>query len=99
MIMTTMELEAQKAMLAREILSIDDIELVKKLKQAVSRIIAKANAKQEEAEEDLTPYTMEEINSWIDEAEAEEEAGIPGIPHEEVFRNMEKKYPWLCKYQ
>lgn len=30
MIMTTMELEAQKAMLAREILSIDDIELVKK---------------------------------------------------------------------
>lgn len=28
--MTTMELEAQKAMLAREILSIDDIELVKK---------------------------------------------------------------------
>lgn len=97
--MTTMELEAQKAMLAREILSIDDMELVKKLKQTISRTIAKAKAKKEEVKEDLTPYTMEEINSWIDEAEAEEEAGIEGTPHEEVFRNMEKKYPWLCKYQ
>ncbi|MCD8182099.1 MAG: hypothetical protein LUE99_02310 [Bacteroides sp.] len=98
--MTTMELEAQKAMLAREILNIDDLELVKKLKNYVSRTIAKAKAKEEEVEEeDLTPYTMEEINSWIDEAEAEEEAGIPGTPHEQVFANMEKKYPWLCQYQ
>ena len=29
----------------------------------------------EEEEEHLTPYTMEEINAWIDESEADEEAG------------------------
>lgn len=52
-----------------------------------------------EEKEDLTPYTMEEINSWIDEAEAEEAEGIPGTPNKLVFSNMEKKYPWLCKYQ
>ena len=34
---------------------------------------------------DLKPYTMEEINSMLDEAEAEIAAGI-GIPHEDVMR-------------
>lgn len=98
--MTTMELEAQKAMLAREILNIDDLELVKKLKKYICKTIAKAKVEaKEEMKEDLTPYTMEEINSWIDEAEAEEKAGIPGTPHEQVMQNMEKKYPWLCQYQ
>ena len=91
--MTTMELEAQKAMLAREILNIDDMEMVKKVKAYLVRIVTKnAKAKEEVAEEkeDLTPYTMEEINSWIDEAEAEEEAGIPGTPHEVVMQKMRK---------
>lgn len=45
--MTTMELEAQKAMLAREILSIDDMELVKKLKTYLVRIGAKSKTKKD----------------------------------------------------
>ena len=36
------------------------------------------------------PYTMEEINAMIDEAEAEIAAG-KGIPHEEVMRELEEE--------
>lgn len=40
--------------------------------------------------EDLfRPYTMEEVNAMLDEAEADFEAGR-GIPDEEVWREMEK---------
>lgn len=38
---------------------------------------------------DLKPYTMEEVNAMLDEAEAEIAAGI-GIPHEEVMREWEE---------
>ena len=50
----------------------------------------------EEEEERLTPYTMEEINAWIDESEADEEAGRT-YTCAEVQQMMEAKYPWLCK--
>ena len=43
----------------------------------------------EEEEEHLTPYTMEEINAWIDQAEADFAAGR-GIPAEEADKEMEK---------
>ena len=39
---------------------------------------------------DLKPYTMEEINAMLDEAEAEIAAG-KGIPHEEVMRRWDEK--------
>lgn len=42
------------------------------------------------------PFTMEELNRWMDEAEAEIEAGEV-MTSEEVFAEMERKYPWLCK--
>ena len=51
---------------------------------------------EEEEEEHLTPYTMEEINAWIDESEADEEAGRT-YTCAEVRQMMETKYPWLCK--
>ena len=50
----------------------------------------------DEEEEHLTPYTMEEINAWIDESEADEEAGRT-YTCAEVKQMMEAKYPWLCK--
>ena len=94
--MTTMELRQS---LFQEIAHImDSDELTRKTLEYVRKLRMK-EAKKNEVKEDLTPYTIEEINSWIDEAEEEEEKGIPGTPNEEVFRNMEKKYPWLCKYQ
>ena len=51
---------------------------------------------EKEKEEHLTPYTMEEINAWIDESEADEEAGRT-YTTAEVKQMMETKYPWLCK--
>lgn len=43
----------------------------------------------EEEEERLTPYTMEEINAWIDESEADFAAGRY-ISNEEMNRRMER---------
>lgn len=98
--MKTMDLNAYRNELALQILSTDNLEVLKKMKKYFARIAkVEGTAAVAEEKEDLAPYTMEEINSWIDEGEAEEEAGIPGIPQKEVFARMEKKHPWLCKYQ
>lgn len=88
--MTTMELEAYKMELIREIVETDSREVLDAMKRGMKRARKKININKNEAQEDLTPYTMEEINSWIDEAEAEEEAGIEGIPHEEFMNRMKK---------
>ena len=45
----------------------------------------------EEEEKHLTPYTMEEINAWIDDFEAELEAGEPGYTLEEFDTQMRKE--------
>jgi predicted transcriptional regulator len=42
------------------------------------------------SEENLKPYTMEEINAMIDESEAEIAAGL-GTPHEEVMREWDEE--------
>ena len=46
-------------------------------------------AKKEE-DEHLRPFTMEELNARIDQAEAEIAAGL-GTPHEEVMREMDEE--------
>lgn len=89
--MTTLELDAQRMELIRNIMETDNIEVLKKMKKYFARVSRR------EAKEDLTPYTMEELNARIDEAEAEIDAGIPGQTMEEVRANITKKYPWLCK--
>lgn len=43
-----------------------------------------------EEKEQMRPYTREEINAMIDEAEANFAAG-KGIPHEEVMREWEEE--------
>ena len=49
-----------------------------------------ADRVQKEQEEQLKPYTMEEINAMLDEAEADFAAG-KGIPHEEVMHRSREK--------
>ncbi len=49
----------------------------------------------DEEEEHLTPYMMEEINAWIDDFEAELEAGEPGYTLEEFDTQMRKEHGWL----
>ena len=46
-------------------------------------------AKKEQSEQ-LRPYTMQELNARIDQAEAEIAAGL-GTPHEEVMREMDEE--------
>lgn len=91
MIMTLMELDAHRMELIRNIMETDNIEVLKKMKKYFARV------SRSETKEELTPYTMEELNARIDEAEAEIDAGIPGYTMEEVQANITKKYPWLCK--
>ena len=43
-----------------------------------------------EQDEQLHPFTMEELNARIDQAEAEIAAGL-GTPHEEVMREMDEE--------
>ena len=44
-----------------------------------------------DTEKDMRPYTMEEINEMLDQAEANFAAGR-GIPGEEVFRELEEEF-------
>lgn len=82
--MTTMELDAHRMELIRNIMETDNLEVLKKMKKYFVRV------SKEQVKEDLTPYTMEELNARIDEAEAEIDAGVPGIPHEEMMQRMRK---------
>ena len=66
------------------------LELVTMLIESVRPAVAKAEATDDE-ENSLRPYTMEEINAMLDEAEAEIAAGI-GIPDEEVWRELEEEF-------
>ncbi len=53
-------------------------------------LIEQANKQEKEQGYDLTPFTMDEINAMLDEAEADFEAGR-GIPHEQVMREMDEE--------
>ena len=90
-IMSTMELDAHRMELIRNIIETDNLEVLKKMKKYFVRVT------KEETKENLTPYTMEELNARIDEAEAEIDAGVPGHTIEELHELMVCKYPWLCK--
>lgn len=89
--MSTMELDAHRMELIRNIMETDNLEVLKKMKKYFVRVT------KEETKENLTPYTMEELNARIDEAEAEIDAGVPGHTMEELHELMVSKYPWLCK--
>ena len=47
----------------------------------------------EEEEERLTPYTMEEINAWIDESEADEERLTHGLTKARLMKKPEGHTP------
>lgn len=84
--MTTIELEAYKAELAREILMSDSRQLLDKVKKLLH--------KEAKVREQLMPYTLEELNARIDEAEAEIEAGEV-LTCEEANAEVRKSLPWL----
>jgi len=85
--MGTVELDTCRNELIRDILATDNIEVLRTMRRAYRRVMAKAMYRAEKL------YTMEELNARIDEAEAEE----GGTPSEEFFTQMEREMPWLCK--
>ncbi len=90
-IMRTLELNAYKNELAREILAIDNMDVLESVHRAYLRAMNKVAALTKK--EEIAPYTMEELNARLDEAEAE-----PGGTSSEIFfSQMENEMPWLCK--
>ena len=65
------------------------LELVSILIESVKPAVAKAKDTDDE-EYSLRPFTMEELNARIDQAEAEIAAGL-GTPHEEVMREWDEE--------
>mgnify|MGYP001782996072 CR=1 FL=1 len=52
------------------------------------------SVEEEKEEERLTPYTMEEINAWIDESLADVKAGRV-LTEEEANREVREALQWL----
>lgn len=65
--MTTMELEAQKAELARHILNIDNVEVIKELRKAYSRTMARLARKAplQDAEPDTKEYIRNSLEQGL----------------------------------
>lgn len=90
-----MEFNLYKQELLRGIAAAETFEEAHKAWEAMCRKVnrrVKAEKKVSVEKEDLTPYTMEELNARIDESLA---SGT--ISHEESSRRIEQKFPWLCK--
>lgn len=69
--MTALELQSKKVELARQILESNDINLLR----AVEHLLGQIAHKKAISTEKLIPYTIEEINDWLDKSEADDEAG------------------------
>lgn len=89
----TIELNACQNELIREILDLDNLELLKDVKNYLERLLT--HTAQDSAEkENLKPYTMEEINGWIAQGEAEEAAGLV-YTCEEADKYIKAECSWL----
>lgn len=86
---TTVDINALRNELAREILETEDRILLEKIRAFLAGCSSVA------AEEQM-PYTVEEIRSWAKKAEDEIRAGVPGKPWEEFKAEMRRKHPELC---
>lgn len=83
--MTALEMQNKKVELARFILEADDWNLINAVERAVKRVLKKQGTETVE----VKPYTTEEINSWLDESEADDEAERT-ISSEEMSRRMKQ---------
>ena len=97
--MTSIELNAYRAEIIRQLFDTDSFEVLDKIKQTLNKAQKYSSSYRSralEAKEDLSPYTMEEINAWIDKAENEYNAGL-GCTNDEINEQELKAMPWLTK--
>lgn len=72
----------------------DDERYMKRALKSVNRLVAEKQ--KEEYSEDSCCLTIEELEAVVEEGRAEIEHG-GGIPSKDVYAEMKKKYPFLCK--
>lgn len=89
--MNTMELDAARAEIIRSLFEVDNLEALNKVKRTVVRVIKSTKLG---AGEELTPYTMEELNERMDEAEADTVAGRV-LTCEQANAEVRKALSWL----
>ena len=91
--MATVELNACRNELARDIWATDDLDVLRTTRRAYRRAMQRRNLRMMELEKmnakGLAPYTMDELNARIDEAEAEFAAG-KGVPAEAAHQRMKQ---------
>ena len=84
-----MELSAMQAEVAREVLNIEDLDLLKKIQRSIKRLCAKAK---EETEEECRPMTKEEILADFAEACKEakliREGKLKAIPAKDLINEL-----------
>lgn len=91
--MTTIELEARKTSLIRQILDVNDDKALQKLEKWMARFMKK------ESTSSVTttgPHTLEEVNQRLDKAEEDIAAGRT-CTSDEAFDMIENEFPYLCK--
>ena len=86
--MTSIELNAYRAEIIRQLFDTDSFEVLDKIKQTLNKAqkySSSYRSRASEAKEDLSPYTMEEINAWL------------GCTNDEINEQELKEMPWLTK--
>lgn len=89
--MSTLELRAGVLQNLNQFL--DDEDALLKINRFLTNLKDKVQGKCSTVDEEAVPYTISELNARVDEAELEQ----GGIPSDNVFSEMERKYPWLCE--
>ena len=90
--MESTELEMERMEIIRQVVETDSRELLQQLKDVVD---AWRGKKRKVVEEEIPPcqFTIKELEREIELAET----SGPGIPSNEVWAKMGRKYPELCK--
>ena len=71
----------------------DDSQKLQLITMLAQSVKPAEDKKQDSEEYSLKPYTMEEINARIDQAERESAAGL-GQDSEEMFRELEEEFAY-----
>ena len=86
---TTVDINALRNGIIRDLKETKSLGMLEWFREMMDRV------KETEKEEHLKPYTKDEINAWLDEAEAQAAAG-GGTPMAEFREKMKRRHPELC---
>lgn len=72
----------------------EDERYMRRTLKSVDQLVAE---KRKETAQEPGLYTLEELDALLDRSEKEIEDGDLGVPSSEVFAELEKEFPYLCK--